>query len=52
LESTAEAAFNRLSHADRGEDEAAEAAISRAVRKAAERLWGKRPFVEVMLLRT
>jgi ribonuclease J len=52
LESTAEAAFNRLSHADRGEDEAAEAAISRAVRKAAERLWGKRPFVEVMLMRT
>jgi ribonuclease J len=52
LEHAAEAAFNRLNHADRADDDLAEGTISRAVRKAAERVWGKRPFVEVMLMRT
>lgn len=47
----AEAAFNKLSAADRGEDEAVEAALMRAVRKAAERLWSKRPLVDVSVLR-
>jgi ribonuclease J len=51
LERAAEAAFLRLSHTDRADDEAAEGAIQRTVRKAAEKLWGKRPFVEVTLLR-
>ncbi|MGE0045793.1 MAG: ribonuclease J [Hyphomonadaceae bacterium] len=51
LEETAEAAFNRLKHGEREDDEAAEQAVARAVRKAAEKLWGKRPFVEVVLMR-
>jgi ribonuclease J len=51
LEKTAQAAFARLDHAQRGEDEAVEAAMVRAVRKAAERLWEKRPLVDVTILR-
>lgn len=51
LERVAQAAFNRLNHADRGEDEATEQAVSRGVRKAAEKLWGKRPLVDVSVLR-
>ncbi|MET0181316.1 MAG: ribonuclease J, partial [Caulobacterales bacterium] len=51
LESVAEAVFGRLKHADRSDDEACEGAIQRGVRKAAEKLWGKRPFVEVSVLR-
>lgn len=51
LERTAEAAFTKLSHADRDDDEAIEAALVRALRKAAERLWSKRPLVDVSVLR-
>lgn len=51
LERTAEAAFNKLARADREDDEAVEAALVRAVRKAAEKLWGKRPLVDVSVLR-
>ncbi len=51
LERTAEAAFAKLSHGERGEDEVVEATIVRAVRKAAERLWSKRPLVDVSVLR-
>ena len=51
LEETAEAAYHRLSHGERADDEAAEQAVARAVRKSAERLWGKRPFIEVMVMR-
>jgi ribonuclease J len=51
LERTAHAAFSKLSHADRDDDEAVEAALVRAVRKAAERLWRKRPLVDVSILR-
>lgn len=51
IERTAQGAFARLSHADREDDEAAEAAVMRAVRKAAEKLWRKRPLVDVSLLR-
>lgn len=51
LTSAAEAAFHRLKHDERADDEIAEAAVQRAVRKAAERAWGKRPFVEVTILR-
>lgn len=51
LERTAEAAFTRLNHGERGEDEVVEASIVRAVRKAAERLWSKRPLVDVSVLR-
>jgi ribonuclease J len=51
LSEIAEAAFNRLKGADRDDDEAVEAALSRAVRKAAERLWSKRPLVDVSIMR-
>jgi ribonuclease J len=51
LQRAAEAAFNKLSHGDRDEDEAVETAMVRAVRKAAEKLWSKRPLVDVSVLR-
>ncbi|MGE0595171.1 MAG: MBL fold metallo-hydrolase, partial [Hyphomonadaceae bacterium] len=51
LEDAAEAAFTKLGHHERGDDDAIEAAVQRAVRKAAERLWTKRPLVDVSILR-
>jgi ribonuclease J len=51
LEQTAKAAFAKLNHAEREDDEAVEANVVRAVRKAAERLWKKRPLVDVTVLR-
>jgi len=51
IEEAAEAAFLRLKHGERADDEAAENAIQRAVRKVAVEIWGKRPFVEVMVMR-
>ncbi|MFZ4603209.1 MAG: ribonuclease J [Caulobacterales bacterium] len=50
LAAAAEAAYHRLSSAERKDDEAAEAAVVRAVRKAAEKVWGKRPFVDAVIL--
>jgi ribonuclease J len=47
----AEAAYQRLNHADRADDDAVENAIMRAVRKAAERAFGKRPLVDVVVMR-
>ncbi|MBC8108393.1 MAG: ribonuclease J [Anaerolineae bacterium] len=51
LEDTAKAAFNKLKSGDRSDDDAVEASVMRAVRKAAERLWKKRPLVDVTVLR-
>lgn len=51
LERAAEAAFARLSHGDRADDQMIEAALVRALRKAAERVWKKRPLVDVSVLR-
>lgn len=51
LEDTAKAAFNKLKGGDRGDDDVVEASVMRAVRKAAERLWKKRPLVDVTVLR-
>jgi ribonuclease J len=51
LERTAQAAFTKLNHSEREDDEIVETAIVRAVRKAAERLWKKRPLVDVSVLR-
>ena len=51
LTRVAEAAFARLSHGERGDNEAVEGSLMRAVRKAAEKLWGKRPLVDVNVLR-
>ena len=47
----AETAFNRLSQNDRDTDEAVETAISRALKKASQRVWGRRPVVETTVLR-
>ena len=51
LEDTAKAAFSKLNHSERGDDDAIEASVVRAVRKSAERLWKKRPLVDVSILR-
>ena len=51
LETAAKAAFTKLNHAERDDDDAIEASVVRAVRKAAERLWKKRPLVDVSILR-
>ncbi len=51
LARAAEAAFGRLALEQRQDDEAVEGAVMRAVRKAADRLWGKRPLVDVSILR-
>lgn len=51
LEDTAKAAFNRLGGGERSDDEAIEGAVVRAVRKVAEKLWRKRPLVDVTVLR-
>ncbi len=37
---------------DRFDDDAVERAIGRALRKAAETVWGMRPMIEVVVLRT
>ncbi|MCG8441397.1 MAG: hypothetical protein MI723_06275 [Caulobacterales bacterium] len=46
-----ERALKRLSRAERGDDEAAETAIARAVRRLAHDAFGKRPLVEAVILR-
>lgn len=51
LERAAEGAFSRLGRGERESDEAIEAALVRAVRKTAERVWRKRPLVDVSVLR-
>ena len=47
----AERALARLSGADRDLDQAVETAMSRAVKKACQRVWGRRPVVETTVLR-
>ncbi len=51
LADEAEQAINRLRGDDRDLDETVEAAISRAVKKASQRVWGRRPVVETTVLR-
>jgi len=51
LEDAAKAAFHRLGRPEREDDELLEQALMRAVRKAAEKLWRKRPLVDVSVLR-
>jgi ribonuclease J len=50
LSAIAEAAFNKLSAAERRDPDLAEDAVMRAVRKGADRIWGKRPLVDVVIL--
>jgi ribonuclease J len=51
LAQTAEDALDRLSRDERDIDEAVETAISRALKKASQRIWGRRPVVETTVLR-
>jgi ribonuclease J len=51
LADEAENALKRLTGETRDDDEAIEAAISRAVKKASQRIWGRRPVVETTVLR-
>ncbi|MFN3522979.1 MAG: ribonuclease J [Phenylobacterium sp.] len=51
LADEAEAALKRLSGDQRDDDDAIETALSRAVKKASQRIWGRRPVVETIVLR-
>jgi len=51
LENEAEAAIKRLKGQDLELDDDIETAVTRAVKKACQRLWGKRPVVETTVLR-
>ncbi|CAN7237773.1 ribonuclease J [Phenylobacterium sp. LjRoot225] len=51
LSEAAEEALNRLSGDDRDLDDKIETALSRAVKKASQRIWGRRPVVETTVLR-
>ena len=51
LADEAEQALGRLRGEDRDLDETVEAAMSRAVKKASQRIWGRRPVVETTVLR-
>jgi ribonuclease J len=47
----AEDALKGLDRDERGDDDAVEAAISRALKKASQRIWQRRPIVETTVLR-
>ncbi|HEY3696200.1 ribonuclease J [Phenylobacterium sp.] len=47
----AEQALGRLSSSDRDADQAVETAVSRALKRASQRIWGRRPVVETTVLR-
>jgi ribonuclease J len=51
LADEAEAALKRLKGDDLELDESIEKAISRGVKKASQRIWGRRPVVETTVLR-
>ena len=54
LDDLAEVAVDALKKLDgeaRGEDELVETAVSRAIKKASQRIWERRPIVETTVLR-
>ncbi|HEY8618035.1 ribonuclease J [Phenylobacterium sp.] len=51
LSEEAENALDRLSRENRDLDDNVETAMSRAVKKASQRIWGRRPVVETIVLR-
>ncbi|WP_411288804.1 ribonuclease J [Phenylobacterium sp.] len=51
LADEAEEAVKRMKGANRDDDEAIETAISRSIKKASQRIWGRRPVVETTVLR-
>lgn len=52
LDEAAEAALSRVKARDIDNDDAVERAIGRGVRKAAEKLFGRRPIIDVTILRS
>ncbi|MEO1040366.1 MAG: ribonuclease J [Pseudomonadota bacterium] len=50
LADTAEKAIDKLGRRDRRDEDAMEEAVRRAVRREANRVWGKKPIVEAMVL--
>ncbi|MCI4645557.1 MAG: ribonuclease J [Hyphomonadaceae bacterium] len=52
LDEAAEAGLVKLKRRDMADDDAVERAVGRAVRKAAERLFGRRPVIDVTVLRS
>jgi len=51
LAGAAEEAVKRLSGEERDDDDAVEAAIGRALKRASQRIWDRRPIVETTVLR-
>ena len=51
LAEEAEDALGRLKGDDREIDDTVETVMSRAVKKASQRIWGRRPVVETTVLR-
>jgi ribonuclease J len=51
LAEDAETAFGKLKGDQREIDSEVEMALSRAVKKASQRIWGRRPVVETTVLR-
>ena len=51
LADEAEDALARLSREERGDDETVMTTICRAVKKASQRIWDRRPIVEATVLR-
>lgn len=51
LARTAETALKRLEAGERDDDGAVEHAVSRALKKASQRIWDRRPVVETVVLR-
>lgn len=47
---TAESAFDRLKRRDRGDEAQVEEMVRRAVRRELNRIWGKKPQVDIMVL--
>ena len=50
LAEAAELAYSKMSGAERNDEDTAEEIVARAVRRTAERSWGKRPMVEAVIL--
>ncbi|HYF23447.1 MAG TPA: MBL fold metallo-hydrolase, partial [Caulobacteraceae bacterium] len=51
LAETAEGALKRLSGEERDDDIAVEKAVARALKKASQHIWDRRPIVETIVLR-
>ncbi len=52
LDEAAEAALSRMKRADLDDDDAVEREVGRAVRRAAEKVFGRRPMIDVTVLRS